>query len=168
MYALLSLSVAAFDFTQYVAFSDTSAWWTRIAYIFGSRNLFTAIINSILAIYVFHACSRLNVKHYGLVILLAAVGSTLGTESTIATAGASGLIFAALGCIMVYSHTRRNVVSMLVVFGVNIALAAIGETNVRLHIVAFGIAYALCILITCVERLKITYNEKQNKQIRRK
>ncbi len=106
-------------------------------------------------------CTRFNRSgwHFLGVVYLSAVLAGLSAAATVPTLGASGMVFALLGILIMLNPTWRqvrNYVWVALAVGVQIYF---GKTNVALHLAAFLYGAVAVVVRTALEQLKIRDTE---------
>ncbi len=102
-------------------------------------------------------CCRYNASawHFFGVVYLIAVLAGLMAAASVPTVGASGMVFALLGMLLALNPTRRQVRNYLwVALAVGVQIY-FGQSNVALHLVAFGLGGMAIVVRQAHEQLKI-------------
>ncbi|MDR2917853.1 MAG: rhomboid family intramembrane serine protease [Tannerella sp.] len=123
-----------------LGYSNTSPIYTHITYIFAHAGLMHLLLNSLSFIYVYQGLKHYNLTRQSLIIsfVIGIAASFLSAYDT-PTVGASGMIFAMLGCyITTAGFTNQQMRRILVTIFLSLTIPMlIPGINYKIHILSF-------------------------------
>ncbi len=149
------------DILTAMGVSDSHLWGC-LTYSFAHTSWLHLAVNTLALAMMYPPVSRLyccryncSTWHFFGVVYLVAVSAGLATAAQVPTVGASGMVFALLGILLLLNPTMRQVRNYLwVALAVGVQIY-FGNSNVALHIVAFGLGAAAVVVRQACEQLKI-------------
>jgi membrane associated rhomboid family serine protease len=139
-----------------LGYRNGSPLWTHITYILIHASPWHLAVNSLAFTSAWRILSRLNILPRTLTLsLAAAVAASFAAQYDIPTVGASGLIFAMLGCAaaapFAFKHLAvkdwRKYTLFLLVISISIAATFFHpQANAAIHLASFAAAVPLCFL----------------------
>lgn len=128
--------------------SSTSDWYTHLTYIFVHRSFIHYILNIIGLWFVCRASESFHGSSASLIIITSAVLSSIGTIGSDTIVGCSGCVYAGLGIVAAYYHSKEYIESLIIAAVCNATLVIIGANIAwQIHLLSFIYALTLTLIL---------------------